>query len=50
MLIAGRSQIITTVNFIALFVNWHSIKNGVFWDVTPYGSTFRRNLAPPSSG
>jgi hypothetical protein len=22
-------------------------KNGVFWDVTP---TFRRNLAPPSSG
>jgi hypothetical protein len=30
-----------------------AVKNGIFWDVTPYGSckkTFRRNLAPPSSG
>jgi hypothetical protein len=32
----------------------HAMKNGVFWDVTPCGSckkqTFRRSLAPPSSG
>jgi hypothetical protein len=31
-----------------------TMKNGVFWDVTPCGSCknrrFRRNLAPPSTG